>query len=199
MALLDSEVQRIKYELGFPVMSIGAEPRIDHVALFDQVIKPYIEAGAATTAATAVTAATTPTPVALTLTSATGFTVGAVVIVDVDSRQERATIQTLSGTSMTVQLSNAHSGTYPVTVEGGESMVRDLLGRLRSIDDSIAEARSSAGLKSVGRGAVEWYEAGSVLTSLKRIQMDHRDELASMLGVPNLWRRRSGGSRSALY
>lgn len=199
MALLDSEVQRLKYELGFNVMAIGAEPRIDHVAIFDQVVQPYLETGAATTSATAVTAATSPTPVTLTLASATGFTVGATVLIDVDSRQESATIQTLSGTSMTVQLSLTHSGTYPVVVESGESLIREGLKRLRQLDDDILEARSSAGLKMVGRGAVEWFGASSVLEALKKLQMDQRDELASIVGLPNMWRARMGGSRTELY
>jgi hypothetical protein len=199
MSLSQSELRRIRYELGYNILNAGAEPYVGTHSVFDQVVQTYMQGGASTTSTTTVTAATSPTPVTLALASATGFTTGDVVIIDVDDRQERATIQSLVGGAMTVLLSKAHLGTFPVTVEGGESMVRELLARLREVDDKIAESRTSAGLKSVGRGAVEWFSSGSVLSSLKKIQMDHRDELASLLGVPNLWRRRSGGGRCELY
>ncbi len=200
MALLDSEILRIKYELGYPLMAIGAEPRIDHVAIFDQVVQPYLETGAATTSSTAVTAASTPTPVTLTLASGTGFASGAVVVIDVDSRQERVTAQNVSGASLTVLLSLAHTGTYPVTVEGGEAIVREILARLRDIGGQVTQSASTAGLKSVGRGAVEWYEGGSSSSfeSLIATQASQRDELASAIGVPNL-RNQRGGAYLSLY
>lgn len=201
MALLTSEVRRIKFELGFNVLALGAEPYIGISQLFEQVIQPYLTAGSSTTSSTAVTAASTPTPVTLTLASASGVSAGDRVVVDVDARQEAATVMALAGSTITVLLSNAHSGSYPVTVEGGEVFVREILARLRDLAASIADSATSAGLKSVGRGAVEWYGDGSstVLAALQRTQMHHRDELASALGVPNLWRLRRGGAASALY
>ncbi len=210
MALLDSEVARIRHEVGANSLTIGAEPRIDHLALFEQVIQPYTQAGASTTSSTAVTAATSPTPVAITLTSATGFSSGDRVVVDVDARQEVATIQNLVGAIATVQLSLAHSGTYPVTVEGGETIIRGILKQLDAIGSAVSghlyTSAQTAGLKRADD--VEWYGAtgGSVGSGtsrtgeLKAMRMMWRDELASALGIPNFWRLRSnGGGRSALY
>jgi hypothetical protein len=210
MALLDSEVVRLRYETGANVLTIGAEPRIDHLAIFEQVIQPYMSSGATTTSATAVTAATSPTPVAITLTSATGFSSGDRVVVDVDARQEVATIQSLVGAVATVQLSLAHSGTYPVTVEGGETIIRGILKQLDAIGSAVNghlfTSGQTAGLKSVDE--ISWYGAtgGSVGSGtsrtgeLKAMRMYWRDELASALGIPNFWRMRSnGGGRSALY
>lgn len=201
MALLDSEVYRIKAELGYNVLTIGAIPFVAHTALFEQVIVPYMSSGATTTSTTSVTAASTPTPVVLTLADATGFSAGATVVIDVDDRQERVTIEKLSGASMTVLLSKAHATSYPVTVEGGESIVREYLGYLAECRSKINAASKTAGLKSAGRGAVEWYGGsggGTVLSSLRSIQSHWRNELASVLGLANL-SRRGGGSRTEVY
>lgn len=200
MALLDSELYRIKAELGYNVLTIGSEPYISHMALFDQVIAPYLQAGAQTTSTTAVTAASTPTPVSLTLADASDFSSGDIVIVDVDSRQERATIQSLSGSSITLLLSLTHSGTYPVTVEGGEAMVRDFLARIAAVSDQIGEAVSTAGIKRVDDIEFAVESSSGQLSTLQEHRMYWRDELASALGLTNMWRLRTGGgSRVELY
>lgn len=199
MALLDSEIRRIKYELGYNVLTVGAEPYIGVHAIFDQVIATYMSSGASTTSTTAVTAATTPTPIALTLASATDFTVGDRVVVDVDERQETATIQSLSGSTITVLLSLTHAGTYPVTVEGGESIVRELLGRIRSVAGEMADTFGEGALKKVDE--IEFYQAGNkTLFGTLGDQLSYwRDELASCLGVQNLRKvRRGGGQMLAL-
>jgi hypothetical protein len=200
MALLDSEVTRIKQELGFNLLTIGALPYIGHASIFEQVIQPYLEAGATTTSATAVTAATSYTPVAITLASATGFSAGDRVVIDVDTRQEIATVQSITGAAITVQLTGVHSGTYPVTVDGGETVIREILGRLRELSEQTGEAAGTAGIKKVS--SIEFFGDGSSSqsTRLYSLRMKQRDELASALGIPNMWRlRQSAGQRSALY
>src|SRR5512139_2281259 len=97
MALTDAEIARIKNHCGYNLLTVGALPYIGYVSLFDQVIQPYLTGGASTTSSTAVTAATSATPATLTLSSASGFTAGDIAIVDVDARQERVTIQSVSG------------------------------------------------------------------------------------------------------
>ena len=189
MALLDSEIARIKWHLGFNVLSVGAEPYFGYVSIFDQVIQPYVAAGASSTSSTSVTAATTPTPVTLTLASATGFVAGAACIVDVDSRQERATIQSVSGSTITLLLSKAHSGTYPVAIEGPESIVRDVLSKCDAAWTAYSEAITNAGLKQLGQGEIEWFPEGSgngALSSARATLTAWRNELGSLLGLaPN--------------
>lgn len=213
MALTDSEVARIKYELGYNVLAVGAEPYIGVVAMFEQVIQPYTTGGASTTSSTPVTAATSPTPQTLTLASATGFATGNVIIVDVDSRQERATIQNLSGASATVLLSLAHTGTYPVVVEGGESVIRDILRELRLIASGMngsagvmTTMQSRLGLKRVDD--VEFFGGGNTLasqgvdplTQIIQLREYWRDELARVLGVVRLnAKSSSGGSDIGVY
>lgn len=206
MALLDSEVARIKAELGYNVLDVGAEPYIGITALFSQVIQPYLSGGATTTSSTAVTAATTPTAATLTLASATGFAVGASLAIDVDSLQERATVRSISGSDVVVLLTKAHSGTYPVTVEGGESIIRAILRKLQDISGYgtdaglLDDAASSAGLKRVDE--IEFF-GGGVLGATRLKQMlalreYWRDELASVLGIERL-NAAVGGSEMAMY
>lgn len=199
MALTDAEIQRIRYELGYPNLDTAAEPYIGIVAVFTQVIQPYTLGGAATTSATPVTAASTPTPQSLVLNDATGITAGSIVLVDVDARQERATVQSISGASITVQLSLAHTGTYPVVVEGGESIIRDILAELRRVSDAIGNLRDRVGLKRADE--IEFFGGGQTLASQGIDPMTHtlnlreywRDELARCLGIPRLNAKNSGG------
>lgn len=199
MALLDSEVQRIRYELGYPNLNTAAEPYIGIAAVFTQVIQPYTLSGASTTSSTPVASATTPTPQTLTLADATGFTAGAVVVVDVDSRQERATIQALSGAAMTVQLELPHSGSYPVLVEGGESIIRDILKELRAVGDALIDLKSRVGLKAAddlqffGGGQTLASQGIDPLTQTLKLREYWRDELAHCLGIPRMNAPNSGG------
>lgn len=205
MALLASEVARLKYELGYNVLAVGAEPYIGIVALFDQVIQPYVTGGAATTSSTAVTAATTPTVVTLALASATGIAVGDALIVDVDSFQERATIRSLSSTNASVALSKAHSGTYPVTVEGSESIIRAILRKLQALsglgaEGLLDEAVDAAGVKKVDE--IEFFGADGGESRMKqtlKMREYWRDELASVLGIERLNAAAGGGSECAVF
>lgn len=199
MALLDAELDRIRYECGYNLLNVGAEPYIGVAAIFSQVIAPYMRAGASTTSATSVSASTSSlgSLASLTLASATGFSAGARIWVDVDDYQEEATVRSVSGLVVTCYLKLAHAGTYPVTVDGGEGVVRLLLKRLRVVQSAMTEAYASAGIKRVDEveffGAVAGANGSTRLDQLKRAQMALRDELCSALGIQNLWRAHGSG------
>lgn len=200
MALTESELTRIRHELGYNLLTTGAEPWIGVHAVFSQVIQPYLRAGAATTSATAVTAASTPTPVTLTLADATGFAAGVRVVVDVDSRQEIATVQSLTGSTITLLLTKVHSGTYPVTVEGGESIVREILGHIAAVKTELGSTFGYGALKRVDE--IEFYESGEqTLFGKLGDQLRYwRSELASALGISSMWdRQRAAGATLAVY
>lgn len=217
MSLLASEIQRVKYELGYPTLTIAAEPYVGYVSLFDQVIQPYLASGATTTSASSIAAATTPTVASVVLADATGFAAGATAIIDVDSLQERATIRSISGSTIQVLLSKAHSGTYPVTVEGGESIVRGILQRIQSLtglsvgagdSGAMGSSLETAGVKRIDE--IEFFgpaTSGSSKSSTTQIQQlveqreYWRDELASVLGVERLNRMsgRDGGSTISVF
>lgn len=196
MSLTDNELSRIKAELGYNVLEVGALPYIGHSELFDQVIQPYLATGTNTTSATSVTAATTATPATLTLASATGFTSLARVVVDVDEREEIVTVQAVSGSTITALFKKAHGGTYPVIIEGAESIVRDILRQIRGVQAQITAASSTAGIKRVD--VIEFFgltTQTSQISSLRGLLMYWRDYLASVLGVRNVWRERQGASQ----
>lgn len=204
MALLTSEITRIKYELGYNLLEAGAEPYISVYALFEQVVGRYMTSGAITTSSTTVDAEEAPTVVTIELADPTGFTPGDRIIVDLDGRQESSTAVQVVGDDLTLTLEKAHVGVYPVTVEGGESIVRELLARCRAASDKLAPSSGDGGafgaLKKVDE--VEFYGAGnrSALELLVAEQDYWRAELASALGVRNLRKLRAGGGGCvALY
>jgi len=158
MALLESEIELIKYELGWNTLSVGSEPYVGIAAIFNQVVQPYLLSGLITSSATVVTATTSPTQVALTLAAVSGTNtqgtavsvhVGDRLVIDVDSAQESAIVESISGNNVTLRLSLAHTGTYPVTVEGGESIVRSILRNCRAVAAKIEAAVGRAGIKKV--------------------------------------------------
>ncbi len=200
MALTTAEIWRIRAELGYNVLTVGAEPFISTTALFETIIKTYISTGAATTSATAVVAAVPPVPVTIVLASAIGFATGDRIWVDVEDRMESSVIQSLSGANATVELRNAHSGTYPVAQDGGEAMVREILAKIKGVKEELVATYGSGSLKRVDE--VEFYgtnnktQFGIVGEKL----MFWRDELASILGAINAWRlKRSAGGTVAMY
>ncbi len=201
MALTTAEIARIKSELGYNALTLGAVPYASVYSVFDVVIKPYLQEGGDTTSATTVTAATTATPVALTLASATGFTARDQVWIDVDAREESATIQALSGSIITVLLQKAHTGSYPVTVDSGLQIVRQLLRRVREAQDQMAGLTIGAGsLKKVDE--VEFYPSrtgASALVAGRELVDYWRDQLAITLGLVNYNKpARGAGARIAL-
>ena len=188
MAFTSSELARIKAELGYNLLTAGADPYVGVTTLFEGVVNSYIAAEVATTSTTAVTAASSATPATLSLASATGFETGQRCVIDVDDRQETATLQSLSGTDATFLLKLAHSGTYPVSVEGPITIAKSYLAKIADLKTEIGSSLGYGALKSVDE--VEFYNAGgSYFGVLGEQLMYWRDELASVLGVPNMWRR----------
>jgi hypothetical protein len=124
-------------------------------------------------------------------------------VIDVDDRQEIVTAQNVSGANLTALLTLAHSGTYPVTVEGGETLIREQLARLRAINTQITAAASTAGIKQVD--VIHFYGGGtsggvSQIDVLYKQRDRARDELASLCGLRNMHRERNAGAqRVAMY
>lgn len=202
MALLASELVRIKVELGFNALTLGAEPYIGVTQVFDQIIQPWLSAGAVTSTSTSVSGGNPAVQGSVTLASATGFLAGQLVFVDVDERQESLTLQSVVGSVATGLFKLPHSGTYPVTVDGGESIVRECLAHIRTVKQQMADTLGTGTLKKADE--VEFYQGGvSQFGAYGRQLAFWRDELASCLNMPNLWAGKSGagggGQRIAVY
>lgn len=189
-----------------------------YVAVFDAAIAPYlIDQGSTSTSA--VTAQSTPTNTTITVAAnpnVTGaqvgnvygqvFQVGTKIVVDVGPQQEAdVVIQAISGLSLTVALQNAHGpAQYPVTLQGGEYLARDILKRLDVINGQLKGfAPVTAGLSQADdakfysgtRGGRRGSQRG-VIDDLIEQRDWARKDLAALLGIQNLWdlRGRFGSS-----
>jgi hypothetical protein len=162
---------------------------------------PNLTAGTTTTSSTIVTASGTPALATLTLVSAIGFVAGARIVVDVDAQQETVTIESVSGSAVSALLGKAHSGTYGVTVEGPESIIREYLTRIRAVKDQMATAFGTGTLKQVDEiGFYPSVNGQTLFGALGDQLMYWRAELCSALGIRNLWLYRAGGATSlAVY
>lgn len=181
MAFTDSEIARMRFELGYNVMDVGAEPYLGITSVFDQVIRENSLSDYATTSSTAVTGNSDPSPSTITISNATGFATGQRVVVDVDTRRETVTIQNLSGTSLTALFTKTHSGTYPVAIESGETIAREILNKLSSFDSERLDRLKASGVKKVDE--IEFF--GGALAEFDAARNALRNDLASALGVPN--------------
>jgi hypothetical protein len=190
MGLSNAEVVRLRAELGYNAVQV-ANPYLTTYALFETIIKTYVEDGGDTTSSTAVTASSTGQPAVVTLTLAaipTGLAAGDRVIIDVDTLEEKSTVRALNGSTIDVLLMFAHTGTYRVAVDGGVAMVREKLRYIRDLSDRIQKAARRAGLKSVD-GEVEFFapkdmnKVQGVAGALWEQREWERRELANFLGV----------------
>jgi hypothetical protein len=149
----------------------------------------------ATTSSTTVTGSADPTPTTITLASATGFATGQRVVVDVDTRRETVTIQNLSGVSLSALFVKSHSGTYPVAIESGETIAREILAKLVSFDSDRLDRLKSSGIKKVDE--IEFFTSAQAEFDSARNAL--RNDLASALGVPNLHSRSRRPTRFEAY
>ncbi len=195
MALTNSEVARIKAELGFNLMSSAAAPFANIYSYFEQIVQVYLNDGTQTTSATAVTAASAPTPVTIVLASATGFASGSRINIDCDDRLESVTIQSLSGANATVALQLAHSGVFSVQLDSGESIIREYLAQIKKTKFELGGIYGEGALKSVDE--ISFYDSRmSLFGSTAKVLNYWRNELAQLLGTVNMFavKRGSGGS-----
>jgi hypothetical protein len=213
--LSQSDLQRIKHELQFSQLTVGAEPYIGVTRYFEQIVQSFINSGVITSSATVVPASPTfPTAVSLTLASPSGgaqppgtLAVLDHVIVDVDAAQEFATVMSVQSNSITVQLSKAHGagGAYPIEQEGGEALVRIHLNYLRKIADRIQRFGARAGIKKADE--VEFFGGShgrssedSGFKTLGQMQQHFRRELCMLLfGVGSIQQFQGGGGSFSIY
>lgn len=195
MALLTSELQRIKIELGYNALTLSALPyAIDGITqIFEQIVAVYLQSGELNSSSTPIGQVMTvpPSPQLVTLTlinTPTKIVQGDRLVVDQDGAQESTHAQVVTASTVQVALVNAHQGTYPITVEGGESTARYYLRQCMATADRIARSGSRAGVKKVGE--VEFYASlptqKSPFDELLAQQRYWRSELGRCLGIQDL-------------
>lgn len=202
MPFTDAQLTRIRHELGQNVLQVGADIYVGVHQILEVVIQNHIAAEITTTSGTSVTAATPGTPVAITLASATGFAAGERIHVDVDGRFEIVTVQSLAGAVATAQFMRPHSGTYPVSMDGPIPIAKSILNKIDAVKQELASVRGEGAVKQVDE--LRFFQAGQGGSSLfgelgGQLQF-WRKELASALGIPNLWDRKGqSGGRLVAY
>lgn len=200
MPLTSGELDRIRAELGWNVLNVGAEPYIGVAAIFSQVIAPYLREGNDTTTSTAVTtAAPAGEFVTLTVANATGIELHSRVAVDVDDFFEMATVRSLSGLSVGVILKKRHVGTYPVTVDGGLVQIRECLAAIYETHQKIKELDGTGAIKAVDE--IQFYDVkGRTHLEVLTDMLTHwREELRSRLFGQGQSPHHGGGSACALF
>lgn len=194
--LTDDELARVRRELLDNVLAVGAWPMVDYRHVYtiirDNVTSSSVAATSSNTAVAANAGSTT-----ITVADATGLSVGARVVVDVDGQRETVTVKSLSGSVLGVVLQKAHGGTYPVEIESALTLVRGVLSDLVAAQDELNTARKTGGIKKVDE--VEFFgrsDGGSRLQELRAEQYRLRLDLARMCGLSQ-WVRNAEGSGGA--
>jgi hypothetical protein len=180
MPLTNGELDRIRAELGYNLLNVGAEPYIGVAAIFSQVIQPYMREGLDTTVVSSVAADGITT---LTLNSAVGIAAHDHVAVDVDSLFEYVTVRHISGSAIGVILAGTHTGNYPVTLDGGLQIVRECLSNIYLTRQKMRTQRGTGALKKVDE--IEFHDVrGKSSIRVWKEQLDFwRSELANALGL----------------
>lgn len=158
------EAQALRRHLGYGNIDTGAYPYTadGFLELFNGVVVPNLQTALETTCSSSVAAAGVAT---VTLASVVGISAYTRLVADVGEDAEVVTVRSVSGSTVTARFAKAHTASYPVAIESGTAILRMLLHSADSTYDAIRSSKilSSAGLASVGRGAVEWFEGGWVL------------------------------------
>lgn len=203
MALTDSEIQSLRFHLGYGLIGIASPYLPDtFLELFEDVVAPNLETGTSTTSSTSVAAAGTATIV---VADATDIAARTRLVVDVGDYEETVVVRAVSGTSITADFANAHTSTpYPVAIESGETRCRSLLGKADAAHAKLTAttAIDSAGLKRAED--IEWYPeggsgvSGGVVGAQLRAYRAIVAQLASLVRVEPAWASRCG-SRLETY
>lgn len=216
MALLQSELQALRFHLGFNQELISAQAYLwDGVTqTLEQIVAVYLQSGWLAHTPTAVVASPLPSPpttVTLTMNEgvsgvynnvAVAFNVGDTIVVDQGIQQEYSFVQVVTQPNqIQCALQNAHSGTYPVTVEGGETIIRKCLTRLLRIELEMDAYRKAAGVSAAGGPTgVKFYASNGSQKSrwgeLQEMYKFWRAELALSVGIGYPRSKMGGGGFS---
>ena len=188
--LSDVEMNRMRAELGFNVVSSGAQPFISHVQVFD-LIRDYVSSTYdPTTSSSAVTAVG---PANITVADATNVVQFGAYVIDTGAQQEVVVCGNIATTTFSGVFAKLHSGTYPVERESPLTLVRQILARLTTLEDKIFQATGQAGIKAVDE--IEFFGAANERSRLEQM-FDVRDrlrkELASRVNLSTFVRQVAG-------
>lgn len=194
MALTSSEVESLRFHLGFGNVGTGAYPYTPDgfQAVFEQVIAPNLTGSTETTATTAITAGSTTT---VTPVSMTGIVVHAALVVDTGPAAELVQVRSVTLTAFTAAFVNDHpSSGYPVALMGGHARLRWLLTKADAAWAALQDATigDTAGLKQVDKGDIEWFPGFEVLKNRREHYAAIVEQISSLVRVEPVRRGRTG-------
>lgn len=184
--LTDDEIKRIGAELGIDVLAPLAFPYAGAFTSYMTIIRDYVQSSsvASVTCSTTVSAAG---PTLLTPSSTTDFVALTKIVLDADAQRETVTLRAISGGQFSVVCRKAHSGTYPIEVESGLTLVRGLLADLALLEEIERDGWPSLGLKRVDE--VEWFgasEGGDLSQRVRAARAAGHNRLAVMVGLTDV-------------
>ncbi len=189
MALTDSEVESLRFHLGYGNIGLGTSTYSPDgfKELFNDVVAAYLTGDTETTATTAITASTN---VSVTPVSMTGIVPYAKLVIDVGEDVELVTVRTVTVTAFTAKFAKAHPSTgYPVAVMGGHARLRLLLGQADTAWQAMQDPSvgATAGLKQVDKGDVEWFQGFQVLKDRVNHYRTIVMQISSLVRVEPVW------------
>lgn len=196
MALTASEIQSLRFHLGYGNVSQDGRPYTPDGfwEVFEQIISPNLGTGTETTGSTAIVAGSVTT---ITVASITDIAANARLVVDVGENAEIVAVRSISGSTLTAYFANAHTASYPVALLSGTARLRLLIHAADRAWQAAMSGKilSTAGIKQVDKGDVEWFGPGAV-----RIETAHayRDIVASISSLVRVQVRDRRPGRSSL-
>lgn len=185
-ALTRYEVESLRFLLGYGNIGVDAQPYTPDGwwSMFDAVVVPYLSSAPETSSTAPIIGGQTNT---VTPDSMIGIVVHEKLVVDVGPGLEKVVVQSVTPTTFTAFFAQAHPITgYPIAVQSGVTRARELLAEAERL---VAAATGSAvtqtaGIKQLGQGEIEWFEAGAVLASTNRQLAGVIGLISSLLRIP---------------
>ena len=171
MSLTDAEIGSLGFHLGYGNISVAARPYSpdNFYEVFNSIVGPNLSTGNETSATNAIAAGAT---VQVTPASMTGIVAYGQLVIDAGADAEIVMVKVVDATTFTAAFTKAHSTSgYPIATMSGVARLRLLLQNAdiawqKVQDKSIT---STAGLKQLGKGEIEWFGNNTVL----RETLDH--------------------------
>lgn len=188
MSLSTAEVESLRFHLGYGNVGVGAYPYTPDgfKELFEQVIGLNLTGDTETTASGSTTAGALAT---LTPAAMTGIVAYARLVVDVGDDSEIVTVKSVTSTTFTARFSKARTGSFPVALLGGQARLRLLLGQADTAWQAMQDPSigSTAGLKQVDKGDVEWFQGFQVLKDRLSHYRAIVGQISSLVRVQPAW------------
>jgi len=197
----NAEIEALRFHLGYGNIAVGGYPYTPDgfLELFAQVIQPNLTTAPETTAATATTAGaiTVVTPASM-----TGIAVNGHLVIDVGDDAEEVVVKAVTVSTFTARFAKAHEATgYPVALASGVARLRLLLWSAETAWKSVtgSEITATAGIQSVGKGEVVWFEGNRVLRDTLDAYKAIVSQLSRLVRVEPVAVGGAGGSRTEAY